>query len=95
MKPTLLMLVLLLGVAVIALADRSSGVPMWLRLRDALVLRTERVAALTRTTEALQAQIEALESQPFALEKAIREDLELARPGEVVVRFGRDSGQGW
>ncbi len=95
MKPTLLLLVLLLGVAAIALADRSSGVPMWLRLRDALVLRTERVSALTRSTEALQAEIEALESQPFALEKAIREDLELARPGEVVVRFRRASGQRW
>jgi cell division protein FtsB len=89
------MLALLLGVAAIALADRSSGIPMWLRLRDALALRTERVAALTRSTEALQAQIEALESQPFALEKAIREDLELARPGEVVVRFRPDPGRRW
>jgi cell division protein FtsB len=94
-KPTLLMLVLLLGVAAIALADRSSGVPMWLRLREALILRSERVTVLTRSTEALEAQIEALESQPFALEKAIREDLELAQPGEVVVRFRRDSGQHW
>ena len=68
---------------------------MWLRLRSDLADSSERVAALKRSAEALQIQIEALESQPFALEKAIREDLELARPGEVVVRFGRASERGW
>jgi cell division protein FtsB len=45
-------------------------------------------------THALRAEIEALESQPFALERAIREDLELARPGETVVRFGRNEPHG-
>ena len=29
----------------------------------------------------------ALESDPFAIESAIREDLKLARSGELVVRF--------
>ena len=95
MRPTLLALALLLGVAAVAVADRSSGVPMWFRLRGDLAERSERVVALTRTTRALRAQIEALESQPFALERAIREDLELARPGEMVVRFRRDFRQRW
>ena len=95
MRPTLLALAVLLGVAAVAVADRSSGASMWFRLRADLAEGSERVEVLTRATEALQAQIEALESQPFALERAIREDLELARPGEVVVRFRRDSRQRW
>ena len=28
-----------------------------------------------------------LETRPWAVERAIREDLDLAKPGEVVVRF--------
>jgi cell division protein FtsB len=95
-KTTLPALLLLLGVAVIAVADATSGIPMWLRLRADLADSSGRVAVLKRSTEALRVQIDALESQPFALERAIREDLELARPGEVVVRFDRaSSGRGW
>ena len=37
--------------------------------------------------EALEAQRAELEDDRFALERAIREDLDLARPGETVVRF--------
>lgn len=83
---------LLAAVAGIALADGSSGIPMWFRLRDDVAQATARVEGLNRETEALREQIEALESEPFALERAIREDLELARPGEIVVRFDRRSG---
>lgn len=80
---------LLTAVAVIAVADGKSGIPMWLRLRSDVDQASERVAVLARETEALRAQIEALSSKPFALECAIREDLELALPGEIVVRFDR------
>ena len=36
---------------------------------------------------ALRRDVETLESDPAALERAIREDLVFARPGEVVVRL--------
>ncbi len=80
---------LLAAVAVIAVADGESGIPMWFRLRSDVAQASERAAVLARETEALRVQIEALSSEPFALERAIREDLELALPGEIVVRFDR------
>ena len=89
MRTTWLAPLLLAVVAVIAVADQKSGIPMWLRLRSDVDQAAERVAVLARETEALRAQIEALSSEPFALERAIREDLELALPGEIVVRFDR------
>jgi cell division protein FtsB len=65
---------------------------MWWHLRGELRASSERIDLLAKENEALQAEIEALGSDPFALERAIREDLELARSGEVIVRFTRGSG---
>jgi cell division protein FtsB len=83
---------LLAAVLGIAVADSDSGIPMWFRLREDAAQAALRVAALTRETEALGEQIAALRTEPFALERAIREDLELALPGEVIVRFHRAGG---
>ncbi len=91
MRTTWLAPLLLAAVAVIAVADGKSGIPMWFRLRSEVDQAEARVAVLAGETEALRAQIEALSSEPFALERAIREDLELALPGEIVVRFDRPS----
>lgn len=87
MRTTWLASLLLAAVVVIAFADGDSGIPMWFRLRSDVDDASHRVAGLTHETEALRAEIEALSSDPFALERAIREDLELALPGEIVVRF--------
>jgi cell division protein FtsB len=82
---------LVLGaVAGIAAADGDSGIPMWLRLRDDVGTAAGRVTALLHRNAEIEAEIEALEREPFALERAIREDLGLARPGEIVVRFALD-----
>jgi hypothetical protein len=82
---------LVLGAVVgIAVADSESGIPMWFRLRDDVAEAAERVQLLARRNAALRDQIQALQGEPFALERAIREDLGLARPGEVVVRFARN-----
>ena len=93
MRTTWLAPLVLAAVAAIALADGSSGIPMWFRLRGDVAQAGVRVETLVQETEALQVEIEALESEPFALERAIREDLELAQPGEIVVRFDPPGGR--
>jgi cell division protein FtsB len=74
--------------------DRESGLSVWYTLRSDLDASRQRITSLVNETETLRAEIRALESDPFALESAIREDLELARPGETVVRFGRPGSLG-
>lgn len=78
----------LLGAAVLyAFIDDDVGVRTWLRLGRDLSASQERIAALQLEIAALRRDAETLESDPAALERAIREDLEFARPGEVVVRL--------
>jgi cell division protein FtsB len=76
--------------------DERSGVPAWRRLRDDLRAANARIAALHGEIEALRGEAEALEGDAFAIERAIREDLGLARPGESVVRLdgARRGGRG-
>lgn len=67
--------------------DSEAGLRSWLRLREDLRAAEARIGALRKQIEALEAETEALRSDPIAIESAIREDLLLARPGEVVVRL--------
>jgi cell division protein FtsB len=71
----------------IALLDTEAGIRTWLDLREEARVSGARIDALEREVERLTTEIDALESDELALERAIREDLELARPGEWVVRF--------
>lgn len=75
-----------LGLA-LALADGRAGLRAWWTLRADVSNAHERVAALRAEIEELRGHQAALESDPFAIEQAIRQDLELARSGEVVVRI--------
>ena len=92
----------LFGIPVVALAavgglavDESSGLPTWRRLRDDLAAAQARIEILRGDIEALRREADALQGDDFALERAIREDLGLARPGESVVRLdGRRPGPG-
>ena len=78
----------LLGAAVFyAFIDDETGVRPWLRLSMDLSASQERISALEIEIAALNRDAEALGSDPDALERAIREELEFARPGEVVVRL--------
>ena len=78
----------LLGAAVLyAFIDADTGVRPWLRLGMDLSASQERITALEIEIAALNRDKEALERDPDALERAIREELEFARPGEVVVRL--------
>ena len=86
--PALFILVL-----VLAGTDRESGLFKWFELRDELDESKKRISRLQHEVDDLRSEVEALESDPLAMERAIREVLKLARPGETVVRFV-DQGDG-
>ena len=73
--------------AVFAMLDQDSGIAIWRELRGDLETSNERVEQLVRENAALRGEIAILESEPAALDRAIREELDLVLPGEVVVRF--------
>ncbi len=73
--------------AVSALLDRDSGVGKWVELREDLSVLSARVARLARANDAMRREIEMLEAEPDAVDRAIREELDVALPGEIVVRF--------
>jgi hypothetical protein len=73
--------------AVSALLDHESGVGIWLELREDLAGSSARAAQLVRENDEMRREIEMLEAEPAALDRAIREELDLALPGEIVVRF--------
>ncbi len=87
MRAFLLAPIFVAAVFVLAVSDRDSGLPKWLQVRSELRESTSRIALLREEIETLEVEVEALRSDPFAIERAIREDLELAKPGETVVRF--------
>ncbi|MGH0036894.1 MAG: FtsB family cell division protein [Myxococcota bacterium] len=90
------LLVPLLGVAALGIAafDGESGLRTWWMLRDDLRSSRETLDRLEAENERLREEAHALETDPFALERAIREDLGWARPGEVVVLFEEPGASG-
>jgi len=89
LRSSLVVLGLAVCAAMLVVVDRESGVGTWLRLRSELAESDTRIQRLESETRALREQIEELRAEPWAIERAIREDLDLARPGEVLVRFRR------
>ena len=77
---------ILAAAAGVALADEETGVRTWMELRADLVVAKSRVAELEERIGRREAEATALRNDPLALEHAIRQDLGLARPGEMVVR---------
>ncbi|MCP4907071.1 MAG: septum formation initiator family protein [bacterium] len=73
--------------AISALLDQDSGMEIWLELREDLVRSKTRVDELVRQNDFLRREIELLEADPSAMDRVIREELDLALPGEVVVHF--------
>jgi cell division protein FtsB len=87
-------LVLALGLAFAwRLGDARSGARAWWSLRADRDAAQERIRELRAEIGRLRGEAEALrEEQGFGLERAIREDLDLARPGEVVLRVPEPAG---
>jgi len=86
-KPLLIIPVLLAAALIYISADRGAGLSTWMRDRDALENSTEQIARLETEIVELKAEVDRLQRDPFAIEQAIREDLEWARAGETVVRI--------
>lgn len=89
MRALLVALLLVLGAAVWAWLDADDGVDTWRRLHREVEAAQERTRVLEARNEALRTEIEALASDPAVQERAVREELRWARPGEVVVRVPR------
>ena len=87
MKALGLGIVLIALVATSALLDEETGVGIWLELRESLVVSDARVALLERGNEVLRREIESNPAEFSALDRVIREELDLALPGEVIVYF--------
>jgi len=90
----LLVPVLLSVALVLAALDEKSGLATWLKLHRELEASHERIEQLQVELEVLRADVVALETEPFAIERAIREDLGLVKPGETVVYFVDPEGDG-
>jgi cell division protein FtsB len=67
--------------------DTDSGLRAWLGLRRDVAAARDRIEGLSAEVAELDAQARALASDRFAQERAIREELDWALPGEQVVRL--------
>jgi len=75
------------GALCCAALDEGSGLRKSWQLRSDLHAAEGRIASLGREIEGLRRQASQLESDPFAIERAIREDLDFSRAGETLVRL--------
>jgi cell division protein FtsB len=86
MRRFLLACSIVLAAALWALVDPNAGVRTYRELDRQLEAAQQRAGALRHELEALEQEAERLQRDPLAIETAIREDLGLARPGEIIVR---------
>lgn len=78
-----------------AVLDEDAGVRRWRHLRSELADARGRIEALRGETDRLQREAERLEVDDFAVERAIREELGLVRPGQTLLRLrGADVSSG-
>ena len=70
-----------------AALDEDAGIRHWRHLRAELSDARGRIDALRAEVATLNARAERLETDDFAMERAIREELGLTRPGQRVVRL--------
>jgi cell division protein FtsB len=78
---------LLMAALVVAWLDDDAGIRSWMTLRDDVAQAELRLEDLRSEIAVLEAEAAALASEPFAQEKAIREELGWAKPGETVIKL--------
>lgn len=84
----------LVGLFLWGLMNSETGLPAWLKLERDLFYSEGRIRELKLSIEDLEAQATRLNNDPFSIEKAIRNDLKLALPGETIVIFEPKDPQG-
>ena len=77
------------AVVVYAAIDEGAGLRSLVRLRGDLSAARERIEVLRGDIASLSREADGLQTQTFAVERAIREELEFARSGETLVRLPR------
>ena len=85
-RPVIIALALVFAAIGYAWFVPESGFPTWLRLRDEVAQAEERIRTLERQNTVLRDEVAALRTDPFAQERAVREELGWVRPGETIVR---------
>lgn len=78
---------LLVLVALHTALDEGSGVGTWLRLRERLATSHARIDAMQSEIAQLRRDADRLEDDPFAIERAIREELGFSAHGETLLRL--------
>ena len=91
MRGTLVVPVLLVLALGQAALDEETGIRCWLHLRGELAEARTRIEGLRGEIAELRLEAQRLEAGGFATERAIREELEYARPGQTVLRLPRNS----
>ena len=92
MRPLLIIPVLLVVALIYITVDSGSGLSTWMLHRADLEHSEERIARLEAEIARLKEEAQRLQTDAFAIEQAIREDLEYARAQETVIRLSKDEG---
>jgi cell division protein FtsB len=82
------------AVVVVSLAGFGvSGFVRMSRLMQEMALMERELAALRAQSDTLARTIECLRSDPQCIEKSAREDLGMAREGEIILKFPSERGR--
>ena len=92
MRSLLIALALVAAAAAWAWLDPNDGISTWLSLRSDVAQAEARVRGLEVENASLAEEAQALRGEPFAQERAVREELRWVRPGEVLVRVPAERG---
>ncbi len=71
--------------AAYALLNRAGSIRTWIELQGDLDEGEARIQLLETQNVLMRSEIQELEADDFAVERVLREELELAKPGEVLV----------
>ncbi len=93
MRQFLIAPLIVIAALAVALLDPDNGLRRWRSLHAELAKSEARIDVLRGELVRLQTEKDRLRDDPVAIEAAIRSDLDRARPGEVVIRFG-ETGRG-